>query len=143
MKTWSPDTCGCCIEEIYENNQIVGGGQVIRKCEAHADVPDDELYGVLYANPDGENKMKNHVHRILLGHDHPKGFGLHKKSKAKDGTDIIEFKDGVEYAWEFRGKGKNRKLHFQVKGADLTPEQKAEIQSSCHSRFGPGKITIV
>ena len=94
MKTWQPDTCECLVEEVYEGTTIKGGGQVLRKCPAHLTVPDDQLYGVLYANPDGENKRKNQLIRALLGYE---GFSLnlHETKTNPDGSTYIDFKSGV------------------------------------------------
>ena len=81
MKTWKPDTCECLVEEIYNGTQIVGGGQVLKKCPAHAALADNEIYGVLYSNPDGENKRKNQMLRILLGYEDVKDLGLEELKK--------------------------------------------------------------
>ena len=75
-KQWHPDTCACIINEIYDGTKIIGGGSVVRKCLVHESIPDNELYGVLYANPDGENKRKNIMLRILLGFEEVKGLNL-------------------------------------------------------------------
>lgn len=144
MKIWKPDTCQCEVEEVYNGNEIVGGGQILKKCAAHADVADNELYGVLYANPDGENKRKNLVYRTLLGLDDVKGLGLENVKKKPDGTDdTIELKEGITYDWSFEGTGKNRKLKVQVKGANLTGQQKQAIKNSCDNRFGQNKVEVL
>ena len=140
MKTWSPDTCGCTVEEIYEGTEIIGGGKVIKKCNVHSSVPDNELYGVLYSNPDGENKRKNLVHRILLGHDNP-SFGLEKK-EMKDGQESVSLKEGVEYEWSFEGTGKNRVLNVSVKGAVLTEKHKSDFKDLCDAKFGRDKVKV-
>ena len=145
MKTWQPDTCKCVVEEIYPENpgDPITGGQVLFKCEAHADVPDEELYGVLYANPDGENKRKNLMHRALLGHDTVKGLGLEQRKQRPDGTEVTELKDGVEFDWSFEGQGKNRVLKVNVKGANLTSPQKAALRDLSEAKFGANKVSIL
>jgi len=140
MKTWKPDTCECHIEEVYNGTEIVGGGQVLNKCQAHADVPDNELYDVLLNK---ENRVKNGFHRILLGHDNLKTLGLHKMTKQKDGTDVAELKDGVEYKWQFEGTGKNRVLKAEIVGATLTKNQKDAIKALCDTNHGQGKVDIL
>ncbi len=142
MKTWKPDTCECHIEEVYNGNEIVGGGQVLSKCAAHASVPDEDLYGVLYSNPDGENKVKNMMHRILLGHEEVKDLGLEKVTKNNQGVDEVSFKEGVEYKWSFSGEGKHRKLQVEMKGINLSKAQKTLLKESADSRFGVGKVEI-
>jgi len=139
MKTWKPDTCGCCVEEIYDGNTLVGGGQVLTKCPAHASVADAELYGVLYANPDGENKRKNLVHAMLLGVHAPElNLGL-AEANAKGSP---EFKAGAEYVWSFTGEGKGRVLNVGIPGASMTPLKKANFHSSCEAQFGQGKVVM-
>jgi hypothetical protein len=139
MKTWKPDTCGCCIEEIYEGTEIKGGGVVLTKCPAHAAVPDDELYGVLYANDDGENKRKNRLHAMLLG-VHGPALSLNLTEPGPDGRP--RFKDGVEYEWSFTGEGKNRVLNVSVRGAVFTGQQRAALHNECETQFGSGKVQV-
>jgi hypothetical protein len=144
MKTWKPDTCDCIVEEIYQGTEIIGGGQVLRKCEDHSTISDAELYGVLYANPDGENKRKNQMLRILLGLEDVKGLGLEDVRKNADGSDAgLGLKQGVEYRWSFEGTGKNRVLKVEVKGANLLKLQKDAIKDLCDKKFGVGKVEIL
>lgn len=139
MRTWSPDTCGCKIEEVYDGTTITGAGQVLNKCPAHADVPDNDLYGVLYANPDGENKRKNQVYAMLIGQDEnfTEDLGL---SEARDGK--VQLKAGVTYDWLFTGSGKDRVLNVMINGTTLTTQQKTNLASECVTRFGSGKVSV-
>ena len=137
MKTWTPDTCpapGCIVEEIYDGAAIVGMGQVVHKCEAHQNIPDADLYGVLYANPDGENKRKNNIFRALCGHE---GLTL--------GTDdgAGQLKPGVEYVWSFSGTGATRVLTVQVTGITLSAQKKTALQNFCNTKFGVGKVILL
>ena len=144
MKTWKPDTCECLIEEIYNGTEIVGGGKVLKKCSAHQLVSDNELYGVLYSNPDGENKRKNQMLRILLGYESVKGLGLEEAKTNPDGSNAgIGLKQGVEYLWSFGGEGKERVLKVEVKGVSLTLSQKIAIKNLCDTKFGIGKVEEV
>lgn len=143
MRTWTPDTCpapGCIIEEIYDGPTITGGGVVVRKCSAHKGVPDEELYDVLLNK---ENRPKNIVFRILLGHEDIKGLGLEELKTNQDGSSAgLGLKVGIEYVWEFIGDGKDRILNFEVKGAALTEQQKLDIITLCDTKFGVGKVEI-
>ena len=143
MKTWTPDTCpapGCIVEEIYDGPTIIGGGVVVRKCSAHKGVPDEELYDVLL---NGENRPKNIVHRILLGHEDIKDLGLEEQKTNPDGSSAgLGLKVGIEYSWQFIGEGKDRILSFEVKGAALTVQQKLDIVALCNAKFGIGKVEI-
>jgi len=144
MKTWKPDTCECEVEEVYVGTAIIGGGAVLKKCVAHQSVPDADLYGVLYANPDGENKRKNQVYRVLLGLESVKGLGLEETKVNEDGSDGgVGFKKGVNYAWSFTGTGKDRVLQVDVKGATLSALQKAAIKTFGDTAFGLGRVEVV
>src|SRR3990167_1118752 len=130
---WGPDTCGCKIIETCEDetSQVLST-RIVLKCADHIDVPDEELYGVLYSNPDGENRMKNEIESTLLGHFELKDLGLHEKKFNKDGEgEYIGFKKGLKYLWSFSGKGKDRVFNFEIKGATLSPSQRKAILDSC------------
>lgn len=132
------------VEEIYNGTDIVGGGQVLRKCAAHSSVDDADLYGVLYSNPDGENKRKNQIHRILLGLESVKGLGLEEQKLNPDGSSAgVGLKNGIEYKWSFQGTGRNRTMRVEVRGAPLSILQKTSIASACDAVFGAGKIEIL
>lgn len=142
MKTWKPDTCDCLIEEIYNGTEIIGGGQVLKKCIAHQSVPDNELYGVLYSNTDGENKRKNQVIRALLGYDGI-DLGLQETKINADGSSYIDFKGGINVNWSWVGSGANRVLNIVVNGQSLTTNQKNLIRNFCNTKFGNNKVEIL
>ena len=144
MKTWKPDTCECEVEEIYQGTEIKGMGRVIHKGPEHINVPDDELYGVLYSNSDGENKRKNQMLRILLGFESVKGLGLEEIKKNQDGSDAgLGLKQGIEYDWSFTGIGKDRILRVEVRGGNLSIPQKNAIRALSNTKFGINKVEIV
>lgn len=143
MKTWKPDTCECVVQEVYEGTTIKGGGQVIKKCTAHSSVADQDLYGVLYSNPDGENKVKNQMYRILLGYEEIKDLGLEEKVVKEDGSEVVEMKKGINYAWSFEGSDYNRKLKVEIKGVSLPKTKKDSIKALADNRFGNGKVEII
>ncbi len=138
MKTWKPDTCGCEIEEIYDGNTITGGGQVLTKCPAHASVADEDLYGVLYANPDGENKRKNKIERLLLGYD---GIDFNLNDVGEEGE--YKFKNGITLNWQFIGSGENRVLQIDVDGYTLSQAQKNQATAFCEQQFGVDKVVFI
>lgn len=143
MKIWRPDTCQCVIEEIYNGTEIVGGGKVVKKCLSHSSVADESLYGVIYSNADGENKRKNKMLRILLGHEEVKDIGLSEVKIKEDGSSSKQLKDGIEYKWSFSGEGAERVLNVEVVGAVIDPSKKSEILSSCEQKFGSAKVNII
>lgn len=146
MRLWSPDTCvktgtACIIEEIYDGNEIIGGGQVLFKCEIHKDIPDDELYEILL---NGENRVKNHVHRLLCGHEEIKDLGLHENKYNQDSSYAgVGLKKAIEYDWEFEGDPKDRKFKFRVKGADIKRHHKDLIHAHLETRFGKHKVEFI
>lgn len=124
MRTWRPDTCGCCIEEIYNTaDNITGGGKVLIKCADHNGVTDGLLYDVLL----NQNRRKNAVHASLiydLGLDNGSG----------------ELKSGVEYNWTYSGKDDARILQVIVSG--ISTKVKTDLQSICDTKFGVGKVQV-
>lgn len=143
MNTWKPDTCECEVEEIYNGTEIIGGGQVLHKCKAHKDLQDDEVYGVLYANPDGENKRKNEIEAMLLG-QRGIDFGLHEQKFNKDDEPAgVGWKKKLKYKWAFTGNGKDRVLSFEIKGANISDENRKIIQQKCQEKFGINKVNIL
>jgi hypothetical protein len=147
MKTWTPDTCpspGCIIEEIYNGTDIVGAGAIVRKCAAHANVPDADLYGVLYSNPNGENKMKNAIYSILLGIDEPQldlKLSQSKPNVFSGGNDLV-LKDGVTFDWNFKGSDDSRVIECTINGSAVTPTQKLALQDVLDTKFEVGKAVI-
>lgn len=141
--SWIPDTCpppGCMVEEIYSGTTIIGMGQVLRKCPAHIAVPDSQLYGVLYSNPDGENKRKNRIFKEML----EKFSGsLSELKTSADGSQTFDWKGGVTVSWVYTGAGSARLLTITVIGVNLTNNQKNLIQNYCDTNFGIGKVVLV
>lgn len=140
MKTWKPDTCDCWVEEIYEGTTIKGGGQVLRKCVRHANVPDNELYGVLYSNPDGENKRKNRTEKHLL----ELNIGVLSELKTKeDGSTYLDWKPGVRFDWSFEGQDKETILNVEVVGTTLSVLKKNAVKALIEADFGRDKVNLL
>lgn len=137
MRTWKPDTCDCKVEELYNGTQIIGMGQVLNKCPAHQSIPDNELYAVIYTNPDSEQKRKNLFHGHLL--DNPK---LAKLVTKPDGQEVREFNSGISYEWSFSGTGKDRILNVNIKNNNLSANEKKALKDFADANFGNGKIEI-
>lgn len=134
MKLWRPDTCGCCVEEIYNGTEIVGMGAVITKCEKHASVPDHALYNVILNK---ENRPKNQVERFLVGME-GEDLGLGEL----DASGSYVFRNGMGFNWQFLGEGENRTLQISVFGKTLTQQQKTRAQTWLDNKFGAGKVTL-
>lgn len=136
---WSPDTCpfpSCVVVEQgdKDNPQTpLAFAGVVRKCSAHSLIPDAQLYGILYANPDGENKRKNLVYKQLLEGN----FNL-DTIDPQSGAKV--FKNGVEFQWSFTD---TRVLQVVILGMTLTNPQKNTLQNFCDTAFGLNKVTIL
>lgn len=145
MKTWKPDTCECHLEELYDGREIIGMGKVLKKCDAHVDVPDEELYGVIMTNTDSEQRMKNETEALLLGLRGVEDTGLTKEVVLEDGSKGKVWKDGAKYEWHFTGTGKNRKFHVDTDLEKLVASKSkvAEIAARTATIFGEGKIDVV
>lgn len=145
IKSWKPDTCGCHVGEIYEGTNIVGMGAVYSKCPAHANVPDEELYETIYGNVAlgiyGENRMKNHVERTLLGYEGLKDLGVEETKTNTDGSEAgVGFKEGIKYKWHFEGEGKDRILKWELEGVELTQKQKDDIDIELGKKVDVSKL---
>ncbi len=152
IENWNPDTCGCKLTDAWEyleGGQAIClgfGGTVHKKCEAHKNVPDEELYDVLLGAPDGstigENRLKNYTEAYLLGKVGI-DLGFHEPKKNKDGSNAgVGWKEGLKYKWNFTGTGKNRKLNIDVEGGDITPHRK-KIKDACDGRFGRDRVSFL
>ena len=141
MKTWRPDTCpdpGCIVEELYSGTAITGMGQVIQKCPAHLGVADAALYGVLYANSDGENRRKNLVDKRLKADLR----NVLWETVLDSGGNLV-FKSGITINFSWSGTGSTRVLMLTVTGISLTNSQKNAVDNYCTNQFGAGKVVLV
>lgn len=157
IEIWAPDTCGCKLTDAWEYLDsgpaicLGYGGSVIRKCEPHKDIPDEDLYDVLLGAPDGstigECRLKNYTYGFLIG----KGgvdLGFHEAKRNKDGSDAgFGLKEGFNYKWHFTGTGRDRKLNIDVedintKESKLTPAHKKTIKDACDGRFGKDRVIV-
>lgn len=137
-QNWYPDTCPsppCCIEQTHNPDDPDYGVQfsrVIRKCSAHVDILNDDLWGVLYANPDGENKRKNLIEKHLLENE---ALAL---SETVDG--VTKWKAGLSLSWSFNT---DRVLEISIVGANMTASQKDLVQEFALDIFGSSKVTVL
>lgn len=147
MKTWKPDTCECTVEELYEGTEIIGMGQVVKKCAVHASVPDSELYDTIL---NGENRVKNIMEAEIVNDP---DFGeevdtdeVDETATAQRGTRVMRkqrrLKQGLRYDWSFTGTGKDRKLVVDVKGATLTKAKRDSLKAKASVLFGAAKVDL-
>lgn len=141
LQIWSPDTCKCKVEEQWDPDKLntpFTMTQVLKKCAEHITVSDSELYGVIYANTDSEQKRKNLIEKQLLENE---SFGIAEEKKNPDGSSYKVFKDGITYNWSFVGEGKDRILNVEVKGVDFTAN-KDILKTFCDTAFKIGKVEV-
>jgi hypothetical protein len=138
---WKPDTCGCIIEQTHDPQDSTYGvkfSKVISRCSDHAIVPDDQLYGVIYANPGSDQKRKNLLEKYLLAN----GFNLSDATLNPDGSITYSWKPGIGYSWFFTGIGQDRILNLIITGVVLNGAVKNTIRTFCDTAFGPGKVSL-
>ena len=138
LQTWKPDTCGCIVVENVPETGNKTLASVTKKCPAHSGVLDNDLYGILYANPDGENKVKNIVMAELLDEGVTETFRLTEKVLV-NGELQKKFRDGHECVCSFTGVGANRVL--EVHADLLSPQHRRALLDHCKSLFNR-KIVI-
>ncbi len=127
---WRPDTCECVVEEEYDRddfNSPFTCSAVIKKCDSHKNVDDSDLFGVLYTNPDGENKLKNLIHKQLIEDD---TLGLTDSKINKDGSITKTLKENIDFNWSFTGKDYDRVININVEGNEITDIQQSMINNS-------------
>lgn len=68
---------------------------------------------------------------------------ISEKKVNQDGSNAgLGFKPGIKMEWSFSGEGKDRILHVNLKGFDLSIIQKKFIQDFFSGEFGEGKVII-
>jgi len=128
---WSPDTCKCVME--YEWDDTVAEDQrqhaftrVVSKCDYHSGMGEDQEH---YDHVVHENNAKNRVHAEIL-----KNQRLTRVRKNERNEDVTELAEGVEFQWHFTGKDRDRELIVQVKGAQLTEQEKQKLKDIKENR---------
>lgn len=138
-QTWHPDTCGCIVEQEYDPALPASQwtlSQIFRKCPAHQSVPDDQLYGVLYQNPDGENKRKNLMEKFLL----EELVGTLSESYLDDnGKEQLRWRQGVRYEWSF---DRDRTLRVRMRGGVVTGQRRGAVLTRADGVFGAGRVVV-
>lgn len=134
---WRPDTCACVIEETHDPANSAYGVQfsaVISKCVPHAAVTDANLWGVIYSNPDGENKRKNLLHKMLL---ETSSLNL---SATDPISGTLQWKPGITFSWAYNA---NRQLEVTIVGFTPTTAQRNTFNNYCTNTFGANKVILL
>lgn len=171
LNTWTPITCDCTVIEYTDENGIMRfvtheeavalHEQIFKDypdstispkkfpqpktdiCPFHSSIGEKkELYDVML----DEGKRCMGVKRILLGDENfPAVRAITEKVsevKRENGSDFKDFREGVEYKWEFEGTGKDRVLKVRVDGANLSQAEKKQIKDLTDEKFGVGRVEV-
>ena len=141
MHTWQPVTCKCKVAEIVfgPNNVPIGMAGVLNKCEFHAAIPDSQLYGQLLTNPDSDGKRFCGALRHSLNNFQGVLSELRKK---ENGDEVLDFKPGISWEWEFTGLAPDRILTIRITGIALPAQAKAALQNRLNLDYGLGKVVL-
>src|SRR3982751_492280 len=143
---WSPDTCGCIIEEIWDSENIDAPkieGEYIYRCQEH----ENKNYDIILK----ENQTKNLVLKHIIENDvlplsmvdttHNLDFQTRQKQTTKNLT------NNITYNYYF---DKDRKFIFSFEGIDkngdivtLSNADKVSIHNILNKHIGAGKHQIV
>lgn len=139
---WSPDTCECNIRFQWDDSlpqeQIVLSVNVVgRACEFHKHLLPNHL--ITYNTVLDENAKKNQTLDIALNRQTNK---LADAITGEDGSSFLVLKNGIRYLYSFSGVAPNRVLTAQFIGANLTRQDKQDIQNEVNNRFGNGVAII-
>lgn len=136
MTTWYSDTCECVIE--FDDSQTLPNGRnkvkvYVNKCPEHSTVDltkADDAYDIAL----GDNQRKNMMHGRIMS-----DFPALTETTPEGG---VKLKPGISYTWSFSGSGKDRVLNVTLTGANLTAQQKTNLQTAANNQFGTGKVII-
>lgn len=142
LMTWKPDTCDCEIEESHnpaDSSYGVKFSKIFSKCPEHQSVSDNDIYDIVYANSDSEQKRKNQLEGHLL---ETEALGLSEEVTQEDGSKIRQFKSGIKYEWSFTGEGANRILDVTMRGISMNAAALSAINVFAASKFGSNRVSI-
>lgn len=127
--------CNCAItfdqDEVTRAETFV---EVKRKCAAHADVPDNELLGVIKDNPDAEVHLRAAIESTLLTFPE---FGQDVLTEGVGGLPVTtrEYRPDVLVKIIFTGEGKQRKVGV-IATPGLKVSQKTAVRSAVLAKLG-------
>jgi len=139
-QTWSPDFCGCVIEQRTDGKGRVEFSRVIKKCDSHRRVFNRNLYGVLLTNEDSECKILHKVRTELYDDDacETEQFNIVKHVDTGHGETVVHDKS-VGCNYKFTGEGDKRRLEVSFKKFDQ--KHKMALQGCCDRRF-KGRVIV-
>lgn len=138
---WKPDTCGCIIIEWHDTETHAWGTEAIeRKCEAHANVSDEDLRNVICGHVDSEQQRIGSIRRALLHPALPFGY---QRQHPTSGEMEQAIKDGVDVQISFEGSDHSRIVHARVIGpVPASESHKKHIQEQVDAIHPKGRIVV-
>lgn len=133
---WSPDTCKCVIEydwdvDLPADQRIHTPSNIVKDCPEHSGL----TVGNLYTKILDENQRKNKFYGEII-----KLANVGEDVTQEDGTVVRQMKRGISFNFNF---DINRVLEVSVIGVNLTPPQKAALQTFADNIFGIGKVRVL
>ncbi len=126
INRWKPDTCGCVIEQWFDDDaspRVVAYGNILETCPEHTGSAGREA---LWATLGGENARKNSVLAIV------------------EAQISLEARDD-RTTWAFiasRLSGRDERV-LEVTISGTTNPQRASVQGAADVQFGSGAVTIL
>ena len=146
-QTWSPDTCGCRVHELWDliettdgqqkgyNGTIKfiagnGNGERVKQCKVHEAIENlDDLHSCLVI----ENMTKNEV----MSHIKENFNSITIEKVQDDGNLVTEFTPGKEPSWSF-----DEERNLQISSPHLSNQKRTQLKAHCDKAFGVGKVVI-
>lgn len=130
---WWPDTCGCCIEYEWDdqddpNTRVHTGKRVHKACAAHPAKPAHEHFATLQ----DENKRKNKLLQLAM-----EAFPTILGEQVTTDSGTVTMPNGKEFNWRYDA---NRVLIVTI--PKLNKTRKEQVQSVANTVFGTGKVII-
>lgn len=136
---WSPDTCGCIFEQVWEEGGEPQVSEIIYKCPDHSD----------YSQSLKDNQLKNQVLGELLENKVLPNTLMDDISTYDEKTRSVKTSKTLNQNVNFKYYFKNGKINFAFEGIDkngqpvnLTNTTKGNISAVLNHRLGMGKHEV-
>lgn len=141
-QAYRPDTCGCVIEESYDDTLpladiVVTQSNYFVTCSAHSGLADNDTK---YATVIEESSRKNRAIQLIIDNSPASMENVVFIYQADGVTRVL--KKGVMFFFALSGTAPNRVITITYTGFTLTNAQKNTAQGWLDNRFGSGKVII-
>jgi len=111
---------------------------VLDKCNIHQAVANGDLFDIVYADSDSEQKRKNGTLGQMEGNA---SVGMSESYVDGEGVTRRRLLAGISYTYSFSGTGYDRVLSVTIDGT--TTENKQALQTVCDTNYGGGTVEIL